>query len=83
MAKMNEDIYFYYPKETFWYALEDIEKTNNKRIIGAMCYCMWGNCHLENPPEYFGEWMVKAGEKLGFPPIESELEKHFKELLNT
>ena len=64
---------------SFSYTIEDIEKENNKRVVAAMCYLMWGNACAGLLPDYFGYWMVIAGEKLGYSAIIENLDKHFSQ----
>jgi hypothetical protein len=59
-----------------WNTLEEIKKETNLLAIKAMAFMMWGNCYLEKPPEYFGEWMVIAGDKLGYAAIPENLKNN-------
>ena len=52
-----------------WYTMDDIDNATSKKQVEAQCLVMWGNCYLENPPSYFGEFMVKAGSILGYPAL--------------
>jgi hypothetical protein len=63
--------------ESIWYTKEELNDKANTDAIMDMCYMMWGNAHLEQIPEYFGEWMVLAGEKLGYVPTIENLDKHY------
>jgi hypothetical protein len=64
-----------------WYTIGDIEKEEDKASLVAMGLEMWGNCHLQRPPEYFGKAMVLLGEKLGISPTQEEITKLADEIL--
>lgn len=62
-----------------WYTLKDVQEEKDQDVLLAMGLTMWGNCHLENPPEDFGMMMVDIGKKLGVVATPENLSKLFEE----
>ena len=71
------------PLETtcHWHTLKDLENETDNRAVVAMGLTMWANCMAGNtPPEYFGMWMVKAGERLGISPLPENFRAEAKKI---
>jgi len=61
--------------ELMWHTMDDLENYTSKKQVQAQCLTMWGNCYLEKPPNYFGNFMVKAGGILGYPALPENLKE--------
>jgi hypothetical protein len=64
-----------------WYTIEDLQAVDDVRKVTAMASMMWGNAIMEKAPEYFGEWMRQAGEKMGILPTPENVSAKAKEII--
>lgn len=65
-----------------WHTMKDVDEAKSDAELIAIGLTMWANCMAGNePPEYFGDMMVKIGQKLEISPRLDEFSRLADEFL--